>query len=102
MRLALSASRIEAIRILGLEKDAFLCDNDCGKGMTIRQLAETNCETLGYSGSLDFDHGEREGMPRKLLDASRIKPLGYAPRIPLQLSLSFTYRDFLKQPDASP
>ena len=74
----------------------------CGTDMTIRELAELVCETVGYSGSLEFDPVKPDGTPRKLLDVSRMKRLGWTPRMPLQKGLSLAYQDFLEKLDASP
>jgi GDP-L-fucose synthase len=66
----------------------------CGEDVTIRELAETVCEVLGFDGTLEFDTSKPDGTPRKLLDISKIKALGWSPRIPLREGIADAYRWF--------
>ncbi len=66
----------------------------CGEDVTIRELAETVCDVLGFDGSLEFDAGKPDGTPRKLLDISKIKSLGWSPKIPLREGIADAYRWF--------
>lgn len=66
-----------------------------GDDVTIRDLAEAICETVGFAGHLEFDASKPDGTPRKLLDVSRMTALGWSPRISLRDGLARTYRDFL-------
>ena len=66
----------------------------CGEDVTIRELAETVCDVLGFDGTLEFDTSKPDGTPRKLLDISKIKSLGWAPKIPLREGISDAYRWF--------
>jgi GDP-L-fucose synthase len=68
----------------------------CGEDVTIRELAETVCDVLGFDGSLEFDPSKPDGTPRKLLDISRIKSLGWSPKIPLRDGIADAYRWFLE------
>ncbi len=68
----------------------------CGEDVTIRELAEEICETVGFSGQLVFDSTKPDGTPRKLLDVSRLKALGWAPKISLREGLASTYRWYLE------
>ncbi|MNC93677.1 GDP-L-fucose synthase [compost metagenome] len=52
--------------------------------MTIRELAEMTARVVGFSGRLQFDAGKPDGMPRKLLDSSRLNALGWRPRLDLE------------------
>ncbi len=52
-----------------------------GEDVTIRELAELIRATVGFGGKLEWDASQPDGTPRKLLDVSRIKALGWAPRI---------------------
>ena len=63
----------------------------CGEDVSIRELAELVREVVGYEGALAFDPTQPDGTPRKLLDVSRLKNLGWAPRIPLRAGLQQTY-----------
>ena len=63
-----------------------------GEEVTIRQLAETIAEVIGYEGSFAFDVSKPDGAPRKLLDTARLGQLGWAPRIGLREGLADAYR----------
>jgi GDP-L-fucose synthase len=65
-----------------------------GTDVTIRELAETICATVGFAGELAFDASKPDGTPRKLLDVSRMKQLGWSARIPLREGIAQTYRDY--------
>lgn len=65
-----------------------------GVDCTIRELAETLCEVVGFQGELRFDTSKPDGTPRKLLDVSRLKNLGWEARIGLREGLAETYRWF--------
>jgi GDP-L-fucose synthase len=67
-----------------------------GQEVTIRELAETVREVVGYKGEIRFDPSKPDGTPRKLLDVSRITALGWTPRIGLREGLETTYRWFLR------
>jgi GDP-L-fucose synthase len=66
----------------------------CGEDVTIRELAETVCDVLGFDGVLEFDTSKPDGTPRKLLDISKIKSLGWSPRISLREGIADAYRWF--------
>jgi GDP-L-fucose synthase len=68
----------------------------CGEDVTIRELAETVCDVLGFDGSLEFDASKPDGTPRKLLDISKIKSLGWSPKIPLRDGIADAYRWFVE------
>lgn len=62
-----------------------------GEDISIGELAQMIAQVAGYSGRLRFDATKPDGTPRKLLDITRLKELGWAPRIPLREGLSQTY-----------
>ena len=66
-----------------------------GQDCTIRELAETIARVTGFRGKLVFDASKPDGTPRKLLDVSRIRELGWSARIPLEEGLRETYDWFL-------
>jgi len=68
----------------------------CGEDVTIRELAETVCDVLGFDGSLEFDTSKPDGTPRKLLDISKIRSLGWSPKIPLREGIADAYRWFVE------
>jgi GDP-L-fucose synthase len=67
-----------------------------GEDVTIRELAETVSDVLGFNGSLEFDASKPDGTPRKLLDISKIKSLGWSPKIPLREGIADAYDWFVK------
>ena len=66
----------------------------CGEDVTIRELAEVIAEIVGYSGGFRFDSTKPDGTPRKLLDVSRIRALGWEPKISLRDGVAMTHADF--------
>ncbi len=65
-----------------------------GEEVSIGELARQVCDTVGYSGRLAFDTTKPDGMPRKLLDSSRILAMGWRSRIGLDDGLRTTYQWF--------
>jgi GDP-L-fucose synthase len=63
-----------------------------GMDVPISELAQTMKGVTGFSGDIVFDPSKPDGMPRKLLDVSRIRGLGWRPRHSLQEGLELTYR----------
>jgi GDP-L-fucose synthase len=55
-----------------------------GEDITIRDLAQLVTRAVGFSGALHFDTSKPDGTPRKLLDVSRLRSLGWQPSIPLE------------------
>ena len=68
-----------------------------GTDVTIRELAETVAEVTGFQGELKFDATKPDGTPRKLMDVSRLKRLGWEASIPLKKGIQETYDWFLQQ-----
>jgi GDP-L-fucose synthase len=53
----------------------------CGQDLAILELAAAIRQVVGFAGELRFDTAKPDGMPRKLLDVSRLNALGWQPRI---------------------
>lgn len=68
-----------------------------GQEISIRDLAELVAEVVGYGGKLTWDTTKPDGTPRKLMDSSRLKSLGWAPQTPLRDGLTRMYAWFLQQ-----
>jgi GDP-L-fucose synthase len=79
----------------------YLFNVGCGEDLTIRELSELIAQIVGFQGKLNFDTSKPDGTPRKLLDVTRLKELGWAPRVALREGLRLTYRDFLQKAAAS-
>lgn len=54
-------------------------------------------QVVGYQGEIDFDTSKPDGAPRKLMDSSRLKSLGWQAKVSLQDGLALAYQDFLQQ-----
>jgi GDP-L-fucose synthase len=67
-----------------------------GVDCTIRELAETIARVTGFQGRLGFDASKPDGTPRKLLDVSRLKALGWQATIGLEDGLRDAYAWFLQ------
>ncbi len=66
-----------------------------GKEATIREIAETVKEVVGFKGEIVWDASKPDGTPRKLMDSSRLRALGWIPRIDLPDGIALAYQDFL-------
>jgi GDP-L-fucose synthase len=66
-----------------------------GVDVSIRELAQTLAEVIGFEGKLAFDSTKPDGTPRKLLDVSKINDLGWQAKFDLQNGLASTYAWFL-------
>ncbi len=63
-----------------------------GSDLSIRELAEMICRTVGFDGSLRFDATKPDGTPQKLLDISKLSGMGWTAKTPLREGLEKTYR----------
>jgi len=67
----------------------------CGEDILIRDLAELICDVVGFDGELAWDATKPDGTPRKLLDTTKLRNLGWQPTIPLRDGIAQTYEWFL-------
>jgi len=67
----------------------------CGADISIRELAELICDVVGFDGELTWDTTKPDGTPRKLLDITKLRDLGWRPTIPLRDGVAQTYDWFL-------
>jgi GDP-L-fucose synthase len=65
-----------------------------GEDLSIRELAELVARITGFRGAVDFDASKPDGTPRKLLDVSRLRSLGWQAQIPLEEGVKRTYSWF--------
>jgi GDP-L-fucose synthase len=68
-----------------------------GKDVTIREMAETMKEVVGYKGRLTFDATKPDGAPRKLIDITRLKNMGWEYSVGLEDGLNEAYKWFLEK-----
>jgi GDP-L-fucose synthase len=62
-----------------------------GTDTSVRELASTIVDTVGYAGRVEWDASMPDGAPRKLLDSSRMKKLGWQAQVPLAEGVRRTY-----------
>ena len=66
-----------------------------GVDVTIRELAELVMQVVGFTGQIEFDASKPDGTPRKLLDVSRMRNLGWQATTTLRDGIALAYSDFL-------
>jgi len=97
-----------SIHVLELDNDTYKANTsemmshiNVGTGIdcTIRELAETLKDVIDFEGALEFDTTKPDGAPRKLMNVSRLKSLGYEAKISLKDGLAETYAWFLENQD---
>jgi GDP-L-fucose synthase len=67
-----------------------------GEDISIRELAELISDVVGFKGKLAWDSSKPDGTPRKLLDVTKLRALGWSPQISLRDGIAQTYEWFLK------
>ena len=77
--------------------DGPLVNIGTGTDVTIRELAETVVRVVGFEGELQFDTSKPDGTPRKLMDVSRLRGLGWQARTKLEDGIQLAYQDFLQR-----
>jgi len=75
--------------------DGPLVNVGTGQDVTIRELAETVMDVVGFQGRIVFDASKPDGTPRKLLDVGRLHALGWKHKVALRQGIALTYQDFL-------
>jgi GDP-L-fucose synthase len=71
-----------------------------GKDITIMQLSLLIKQVVGFEGDIHWDNAKPNGTPRKLLDISKLKKLGWEPKIDLLSGISSTYEWFVSEFDS--
>jgi len=66
-----------------------------GTDVTIRELAETVMDVVGFQGKMTFDTTKPDGTPRKLLDVSRMDALGWTHKVSLKVGVQLAYDAYL-------
>ncbi|MEG3638700.1 GDP-L-fucose synthase family protein [Magnetococcus sp. PR-3] len=70
-----------------------------GEDVTIKALTELVAQTVGYEGEIIWDSSKPDGAPRKLLDVSKLKEMGWSPAFTLEAGLKDAYQWFLDHQD---
>jgi len=68
----------------------------CGEDLTIGELARLCADVVGYRGQFVHDTGKPDGMPRKMVDSTRIFASGWRPKVALRDGIERTYRWYLE------
>lgn len=71
-----------------------------GKEISIKELTKLVAKVVGFNGKIDWDISKPNGTPRKLLDVSKAKMLGWEYKTELEDGIRLSYMDFLKYPDS--
>ncbi|MEQ1530231.1 MAG: GDP-L-fucose synthase [Methylococcales bacterium] len=97
------------LHVLGLTKEQYQSVTEpmlshlnvgTGEDVTIKQLAEIIKTVVGFQGEIVWDTTKPDGTPRKLMNVSKIKALGWQPKTALPQGLADTYQWFLEHQDA--
>jgi GDP-L-fucose synthase len=68
-----------------------------GSDVTIKELAKTVGQVVGYEGQITFDTTKPDGTPRKLMNSGRVKGMGWQAKVDLFDGLCLAYEDYLSQ-----
>jgi GDP-L-fucose synthase len=66
-----------------------------GSDISIKELAQKIASMVGYSGTIDWDESKPDGAPKKLLDNSKIKSIGWNAQVNFDKGLKLTYQWYL-------
>lgn len=67
-----------------------------GSDVTIKELAELIQKTVGHEGDVEWDSSKPNGTPKKLMDSSKLRSLGWEPKISLEEGIEKVHHDFLR------
>jgi len=85
------------VPLLGQDRNdglAPLVNIGVGEDVTIRELAETVKDVVGYEGAIEFDPSKPDGTPRKLMDVTRLNDMGWRASTPFAVGIKQAYTDF--------
>jgi len=101
-----------SIHVMQLDQEVYRAHTDAmlshinvgtGEDTAIGDLARLIGKTVDYTGRIVFDSSKPDGTPRKLLDVSKLKSLGWTARVPLDQGLLLAYKAFLSTlPETAP
>lgn len=86
----------EELQILFSDTEPPLINVGCGKDLTVRELAETIKNIIGFSGELTFDNTKPDGTMRKLLDVDKLSQMGWQATTTLRKGIAMSYDAYLK------
>ena len=91
-----------ALHLMRHYDDEEIINVGTGDDLSIDELAALIGRVVGYRGRIRFDAGKPDGAPRKLLDVTKIRTTGWAPRIPLEIGIRETYKWYVSAQGVKP
>ena len=94
------------VHVMGLDKETYQAHTEprlshinvgSGEDISILEVARLVAKTVGYRGRIENDLSKPDGTPRKLMDVTLLKSLGWAPKVGLEDGLTRAYEDFQHQ-----
>ncbi len=90
-----------AIFLMGLSENRAkspqnLVNVGSGKEISIADLAKLIASIVGFEGAINWDHSKPDGTPRKLMDSSKMRSLGWTPKVGLRSGVESTYAWYLE------
>jgi GDP-L-fucose synthase len=91
------------VHVMGLDHSVYQANTEpqlshinvgAGNDVTIAELARLIGRVVGYEGRIEFDTSKPDGTPRKLMDSSKLRRLGWSPRVSLLEGMIETYAQF--------
>ena len=82
------------LHLMDVHNEAGWVNVGTGQDVTIRELAETVADVVGYRGAIRWDSSKPDGTPRKLLDVGKMSDLGWKAKTPLRQGIVEVYADF--------
>lgn len=82
------------VHLMNTYTDGGLINAGSGEEFSIRELAETIAEVVGYEGALTWDTSKPDGTPRKIMDNTKLFATGFRPQTPLKQGLADMYQWF--------
>lgn len=92
------------VHVMGLDRAIYAANTQpmlshinvgTGEDLQIEELARLVGRVVGFAGNIEFDTTKPDGAPRKLMDVTRLKALGWQPQVGLEQGLALAYQDFL-------
>ena len=82
------------LHLMDVHNEAGWVNVGTGQDVTIRELAETVADVVGYRGAIRWDSSKPDGTPRKLLDVGKMSDLGWKAKTPLRQGIEEVYAEF--------
>jgi GDP-L-fucose synthase len=83
-----------ALFLLEQRDDPEFINVGSGEDVSIKDLAAMIAEAAGFEGEIIWDHSKPDGMPRKLMDVSKLRSTGWKPKIPLEKGIEMMIEEY--------